>query len=156
MKRRIVDFRRDEESHWVARLDCGHPQHTRHDPPFVEREWALSAEGRASKIGECLDCLRCDRHELPDDIVLSHRSDIFTEETLPQGLQSRHQTKAGLWARLGVLEGAVLFKEFQPFHTLTPLSPGVPGIVVPEVPHEVLWEGPFRMQIEFFKVPVTD
>jgi len=152
MNRKIVDFRQDEEAHWVAMLDCGHPQHTRHDPPLVERDWARTSEGRASRIGESLDCLRCDRHELPDDVVPFHLSDVFTEESLPEGLQHQHQTKAGLWARIDVLEGAVLFREFEPFDGVTTLTPDAPGIIVPEVPHEVAWEGPFRIQVQFFKV----
>lgn len=35
MKRSIAGFHQDEESHWVAELDCGHGQHMRHDPPWT-------------------------------------------------------------------------------------------------------------------------
>jgi Protein of unknown function (DUF3565) len=59
--RKIVGFHEDEESHWVAELDCGHDQHTRHDPPFFPRPWVLTAAGRTARIGTCLDCVRCDR-----------------------------------------------------------------------------------------------
>jgi hypothetical protein len=60
MRRRIVGFDHDDEGHWRARLDCGHPQHVRHDPPLVTREWVLAEEGRASRLGKELDCKRCD------------------------------------------------------------------------------------------------
>jgi hypothetical protein len=60
MRRRIVGFERDDEGHWRAELDCGHRQHTRHDPPLSTREWTLTAEGRASRVGLELDCKRCD------------------------------------------------------------------------------------------------
>jgi hypothetical protein len=60
MKRRITGFHQDEERHWVAELECGHTQHVRHDPPWVNRPWVTSAEGRASMLGVMLDCRPCD------------------------------------------------------------------------------------------------
>jgi hypothetical protein len=60
MQRRIVDFHQDEEMHWVARLDCGHGRHVRHDPPWMMRLWVLSEEGRASRIGNWMECKLCD------------------------------------------------------------------------------------------------
>lgn len=60
MRRRIVDYDRDDEGHWRAILNCGHPQHVRHDPPLTTREWVLTEEGRASRLGLELDCKRCD------------------------------------------------------------------------------------------------
>ena len=47
MQRAVVSFYQDEEGHWAARLECGHGQHVRHDPPWTVREWVLTEEGRA-------------------------------------------------------------------------------------------------------------
>jgi hypothetical protein len=63
MKRRIVGYDRDDEGHWRAILDCGHPQHVRHDPPLTTRTWVLTEEGRASRLGVELDCKRCDEEK---------------------------------------------------------------------------------------------
>jgi hypothetical protein len=60
MHRPIVGFEKDEEGHWVARLECGHGQHVRHDPPWMVREWVTTEEGRASRLGVKLDCKKCD------------------------------------------------------------------------------------------------
>ena len=60
MKRKIVRFDTDDEGHWRAELDCGHFQHVRHAPPLTTRDWVLTQEGRASRIGLELDCKRCD------------------------------------------------------------------------------------------------
>jgi len=60
MNRRIVGFHRDDEGHWVADLDCGHGQHMRHDPPWQNREWVTTAEGRTRFLGTALNCVRCD------------------------------------------------------------------------------------------------
>ena len=57
--RRIVGFRVDDEGHWVAELECGHGQHVRHDPPWQNRPWVLTEEGRARFIGRSLSCLHC-------------------------------------------------------------------------------------------------
>lgn len=60
MLRKIITFHQDSEEHWVADLDCGHTQHTRHHPPMYNRSWVLTLEGRGSRIGTELDCQRCD------------------------------------------------------------------------------------------------
>ncbi len=60
MQRAIVSFYQDEDNHWAARLECGHSQHVRHDPPWTVREWVTSEAGRAEKIGISLECKLCD------------------------------------------------------------------------------------------------
>jgi len=60
MKQKIASFKQDELQHWVANLTCGHTQHVRHDPPWQERPWVISAQGRSEKIGYELDCVECD------------------------------------------------------------------------------------------------
>ncbi|MFP4639064.1 MAG: DUF3565 domain-containing protein [Guyparkeria sp.] len=64
--RAIVSFHRDEEGHWFARLECGHHQHTRHDPPWVERPWVEHAGGRRQMIGYRLACKKCADDAPPD------------------------------------------------------------------------------------------
>lgn len=63
MLRRIVSFDLDEEGHWRAKLDCGHHQHVRHDPPLISRPWVLTEQGRASYVGKVLNCVKCDEAE---------------------------------------------------------------------------------------------
>ena len=55
-----MDYHQDEEQHWVARLSCGHNQHVRHDPPWSNRDWVVSEEGRNSMLGYQLNCVKCD------------------------------------------------------------------------------------------------
>jgi hypothetical protein len=60
MRRQITGFHQDRENHWVAELACGHTQHVRHDPPWQSRPWVITEEGRAEKIGQMLECKKCD------------------------------------------------------------------------------------------------
>jgi len=58
-ERLIVGFHQEQEGDWVAELECGHNQHVRHDPPWQERAWVLSSEGRGSRLGTRLMCRLC-------------------------------------------------------------------------------------------------
>lgn len=66
MKRPITGYHRDDASHWVAELACGHFQHVRHDPPWWERPWVLTEAGRAGMLGTTLDCRKCEEGAPPD------------------------------------------------------------------------------------------
>ena len=60
MERKIVGFHLDEANDWVAELECGHNQHVRHDPPWINRPWVVTPEGRAKVLGQVLKCKKCD------------------------------------------------------------------------------------------------
>ncbi len=70
MNQKITGFRKDLEDHWVTELDCGHSQHVRHDPPWMERLWVTTTEGRDGYIGKHLNCIRCDEFALEIGKVL--------------------------------------------------------------------------------------
>jgi hypothetical protein len=57
--RKIVGFHVDERLDWVAELECGHQRHVRHDPPWTDRHWVTTFEGRRGHIGRELNCLAC-------------------------------------------------------------------------------------------------
>ncbi|KAB7628474.1 DUF3565 domain-containing protein [Alkalilimnicola sp. S0819] len=59
MKRKILGFHKDDEGHWVADLECGHQQHVRHRPPWINRPWVVSEAGRQRQIGKTLNCKLC-------------------------------------------------------------------------------------------------
>lgn len=60
MQRAVLRFHKDDEQHWVADLECGHTRHVRHDPPWQNRAWVLTEEGRSRFIGTKLNCVKCD------------------------------------------------------------------------------------------------
>ena len=67
-QRRITGFHQDEEQDWVAELECGHNQHVRHNPPWTNRPWVVTAEGRAAVLGSELRCEKCERREPLDRV----------------------------------------------------------------------------------------
>ena len=63
MTRAIIGFHKDENDDWVADLECGHTQHVRHRPPWQNRPWVITEEGRAKFLGHPLNCKKCDDAE---------------------------------------------------------------------------------------------
>ena len=151
MQRPITGFHLDSESHWVAELSCGHRQHVRHEPPFIERPWVASAEGRASRLGRPLDCVRCDRREMPEGYAPYRRTAAFTDESVPEALCKHHTTKRGVWALIHVARGQLEYRVGTPLDSIETLAPGTPGVVLPEVEHRVAPLGPVEFVVEFWR-----
>ncbi|NVB80156.1 MAG: DUF3565 domain-containing protein [Kofleriaceae bacterium] len=151
MQRAIASFSQDELGDWVAHLVCGHRQHVRHKPPFWSRPWVLTPEGRAEKVGLPLDCVLCDRFEMPASFAAYKRTAEFDETTIPAGLLRDHTTKAGVWAVIHVLAGRLRYVVEPPLQRDEILEPGRNGIVVAEVPHRIEPLGPVRFFVEFHR-----
>lgn len=150
MQRRIIGFHRDTSNDWVAELDCFHGQHVRHNPPFAIREWTETQAGRERMLGTELQCPKCDRLEWPEDLVAYKRTPEFGSESFPAGLARDHSTKTGVWGKIHVLEGTLLYVVQEPATQEFTLTPTLPGIVVPEMRHHVVAQGYARFFVEFF------
>jgi Protein of unknown function (DUF3565) len=61
MERKIIGFHQDDEGYWVADLECGHTQHVRHNPPWINRAWTTTPQGREAAVGQTLVCKLCVR-----------------------------------------------------------------------------------------------
>lgn len=153
MDRSITGFHQDGEGHWVAELDCGHDQHVRHTPPWQSRPWVVTEDGRRQRIGTALDCVLCDRGELPEGFAPYKRTATFDQDTLPAGLRSRHTLKRGVWAVLHVLEGHLRYRVHEPAAGERLLAAGDTASIAPEVAHEVEPQGSVSFYIEFHKRP---
>ena len=89
--------------------------------------------------------------QLPPDAAPYQRTREFTESTVPDALRRRHTTKPGTWARICVLEGALRYRILEPHVEEHVLAPDSPGVVEPEVPHEVEPLGAVRFFVEFLR-----
>lgn len=88
---------------------------------------------------------------LPNDVRSYKRTPEFTEATVPVGLVRRHDTKAGVWARIRVLEGRLTYRILEPEIEEHVLEPGRDGIVEPGIHHQVETTGPVRFFVEFLR-----
>ncbi len=77
---------------------------------------------------------------------------VFDETTLPAALRARHNTKAGVWGMVRVLEGKVKLTYLEPPSEIL-LDPDTAGLLIPEQPHFVEPLGKMRMQVEFYDQP---
>jgi len=59
LEQKIIGFHQDEYADWVADLECGHGQHVRHNPPWSERPWVVTKDGRDKHLGDILFCKKC-------------------------------------------------------------------------------------------------
>ncbi len=88
---------------------------------------------------------------LPKGVAAYARTATFSARSIPENLRQSHRTKAGTWGKIVVLEGKLLYRILEPAVREFELSPAVPGIVEPDVPHEVAPIGEVRFFIEFYR-----
>lgn len=105
---------------------------------------------------EAGDPLGVNPNVLPLNVQFLRRTDEFTEQTTPTALRKDHTTKAGTWALIHVVEGALRYDitdDRRPAWSgiLTPSGP--PGIVEPTILHHVEPIGPVRFHVEFLREP---
>jgi tellurite resistance-related uncharacterized protein len=119
---------------------------------MTERPWVLTPEGRAEKLGVLLDCVRCDRREMPAGHVAYQRTPAFTNESVPRALLARHDTKPGVWALLHVTRGALEFVELEPgAERRQRVGAGERAVIRPEVEHRVVLAGDVEFHVEFWR-----
>ena len=155
MNRSIVGYHRDGNNDWVAELDCHHNQHVRHNPPFANRPWVETPEGRQSRLGLELDCVLCDQLEIPEKLVLHKKTPQFTQSTIPRGLLAQHATKKGVWGRLSVEKGKLQYTVEQPEKKVFEIQEGQHANIAPEVLHSVKPIGEVQFSVAFFQ-PESD
>lgn len=88
---------------------------------------------------------------LPPNATAYRKTPIFTQETVPAALLGRHTTKAGSWGKIRVISGQLCYRiltDIPEEHTLTPDSP---GIVEPQVPHQIELLEPVKFYVEFHR-----
>lgn len=92
---------------------------------------------------------------LPRDVVAYRQTPIFTQETLPNRLRHRHTTKAGAWGKIWVTSGQLRYQILNDLPEEYILNPELPGIVEPQVPHQIEPIGSVEFYIELYCQAVT-
>lgn len=134
MQRPIIDFIQENCDGWLARLSCGHSRQQPNVP----------------QPGELQECAACERFELPAHFVAYKQTPLFDEASVPAGILNNHSTKAGVWAKIHVVEGRLRYR-VPAFAVEQDLAAGEIGIVVPEVVHNVQPLGAVNFYVEFYR-----
>ncbi len=87
---------------------------------------------------------------LPDGLIPSRSSPIFTQDTIPAALQAEHALAPGHWGMLNVLEGSLRFVILETGEDHTISAPGRITIH-PRMRHRVAIDGAVRCRIDFFR-----
>ena len=153
MIRTIDGFHRDDQGDWIADLSCLHSQHVRHRPPFFDRPWVGTEDGRRGRIGSEIDCPLCDRAELPDGLVLVRTAGPFDKAALPAGLQRAHRVAERTWGRVRVLDGAVSIAVATTPPIERELSAGDSQALPPTVEHVLRVTGAVSLAVDFLVLP---
>lgn len=90
---------------------------------------------------------------LPDDVVAYRKTPEFTAATVPAGLLKSHTTKRGVWGHIRILDGRLLYRILEPIVEEHVLTQERPGVVSPEIAHEVMPLGEVRFFVEFLRCP---
>ena len=90
---------------------------------------------------------------LPDDVRPHRETPVFDQDSVPPGLLGRHTTAEGVWGLIEVLEGRLRYRILEPEVEEHLLEPGHPGVVEPQVPHQVELLGPVRFRVVFHRHP---
>lgn len=153
MQREIIGFHRDHANDWVAELDCGHGQHVRNKPPFTNRPWVVTQAGRERHLGSILQCVRCDRLEMPEDVEPCAITPEYTEHSIPADLLCQHATQRGVWGQIVVCAGmlACIFESDE--LARLEIEAGQTACIPPLVVHRVVPKGTVRFHITAYARP---
>lgn len=149
--RQILSVALESADTVITTLDCGHRRHIRHRPPLESHPWILDPAGRAARVGQRIECGRCDQLELPAGATCYKQLPEFTTATIPPGLLKDHTLKAGTWAQIVVLAGQLRYRIAAPLARELLLEPGMIGVVPPEVSHAIEPLGEVRLRIDFYR-----
>ena len=86
--------------------------------------------------------------QLPGTVREYRRTATFTEANTPAGLLRDHATKDGTWALIVIEAGELEYVIESPLRRFQ-LTPELPGVIEPAVPHHVTLLGPVRFHLEF-------
>lgn len=145
----MIGFHVDDAGDWVAELSCLHGMHVRHRPPFELRPWVMTEEGRHSRLGAEVECVLCDRIELPRGLHVIGTAGPFDAASVPEGLRHSHRIAEGRWGVLRVLSGsAVLSIETEPRAAIR-LQAGESHPLPPGVAHALTIDAPVTLAVDF-------
>ena len=92
---------------------------------------------------------------IPDGFQLARTTDVFDNNTVPAGLLRAHRVANGVWGRLVVHTGVVVFVfEDQPDQPIS-VSAGQHVAIPSSRPHHLELDTPATFAVEFYRAPAA-
>ncbi len=88
---------------------------------------------------------------LPDEVEISGKTPLFTNETVPDKLLNHHDLQAGTWGLLTVEAGTVSFFRQGDDAPFTVISSEKPFVILPEEIHHVRLSEDAKFFVTFYK-----
>lgn len=90
--------------------------------------------------------------ELPDNVNTYKRTDTFDKASVPKGFLHEHNTKAGVWGKLIVESGSLVYviTELNEEEELV-VNAGEFAVIAPEQKHHLYVDDDVRFYVEFYK-----
>jgi tellurite resistance-related uncharacterized protein len=88
---------------------------------------------------------------LPGNLTFQRRTPEFTHTKIPKGILGQHRTADGVWGKIQVCEGSLIYRILEPEVEEHELDVSRVGIVAPQDAHQVEITGPVKFHIEFYQ-----
>lgn len=89
--------------------------------------------------------------DLPPGLIKYGGTPVFTEKTVPAKLTRAHDTKAGVWGKLVVIEGALDYVIPGPPEKRIHICAGEFAVIEPEVKHYVRPDSGVTFRVDFYR-----
>ncbi|MBI1181371.1 MAG: DUF1971 domain-containing protein [Alphaproteobacteria bacterium] len=88
--------------------------------------------------------------EMPDTVRAYQKTQIFTDRTTPGMMKNDHRVRSGVWAKIVVQKGEVVYEIPERDETAT-LTPDAPGVIEPLVTHRILPKPGSKFYLEYYR-----
>jgi tellurite resistance-related uncharacterized protein len=92
---------------------------------------------------------------LPSNVTKGKRTPEFTELSVPEALLESHTTKPGMWGKIVVLDGSLVYRILGPEPEEFEIDAARPAIIEPTIRHAIELHGKVRFYIQFYEQPVV-
>ncbi len=152
MDQNIVRFHQDEEGCWVANLICGHCQHVRHNPPWVNRPWISTEATRELYIGQSLNCLKCNMPNIPSSAKQIKCSEQYDQQSLHQQFVGAQVNNSDFWIKVIIFEGELVYRRLTEIPHGYVVDSEYSAVIEPRMKYILRSKGPVRFKFQYYQV----
>ena len=88
--------------------------------------------------------------EIPETVRAYQKTQTYTDKTTPGMMKNDHRVRAGVWAKIVVQKGEVIY-EIPDRNESTTLTADSPGIIEPLVTHRIMPQAGAKFYLEYYR-----